>query len=111
MAGELKTHAPTGTAPTGKEISRELIFLRLAARLQANNIPYCLVGDTQGFPKEIRSDLDFVVPPEALPGIPGLLAAFCAEQGLRLVQVLQHEPTAHYFTLAWAGPSGRACFL
>lgn len=109
MAGELTAHL--GVVREGKEISRELIFLRLAARLQATNIPYCLVGDTQGFPKEIRSDLDFVVAPEALAGIPDLLAEFCAEQGIRLVQVLQHEPTAHYFTLAWAGPAGRACFL
>jgi len=36
---------------------------------------------------------------------------FCAEQQIRLVQRLQHEPTAHYFTLAWFGSDGRACFL
>ncbi len=106
MAGELKAESPGG-----QPASRELIFLRLAARLQASNISYCLVGDTQDFPKDIRSDVDFVVPPEALPRVPQLLADFCAEQQIRLVQRLQHEPTAHYFTLAWFGPDGRACFL
>jgi thymidylate kinase len=106
MAGELKAETLDAQPAT-----KGLIFLRLAARLQASNIPYCLVGDTQDFPMEIRSDVDFVVTPEALPLIPQLLAGFCADQNIRLVQRLQHEPTAHYFTLAWFGPDGKVCFL
>ena len=81
MAGELKAEPQVGgmqEKPGGQQ--KDFIFLRLARLLEAKNIAYCLVGDTRHFPKEIRSDLDFVVLPEALGRIPQVLADFCAEQ-------------------------------
>src|SRR5438309_2242342 len=110
MAADL--NAITAVAPEKKTpLKRETIFLELVARLAAENIPCCLVGDTAAFPQEIRSDADFVVTPEALSRIPQLLSDFCAERGIQLVQALHHETTAWYYTFAWAGPDGRACFF
>jgi len=91
--------------------NREMILLRLTATLNQSHIPYCLVGDTRRFPKEIRSDVDIVVNQAALPGITKLLFRFCAEQKLQLVQVLQHEQAAWYFAIAWFDQAENLCFL
>ncbi len=86
-------------------------MLRLISALDRCGMAYCLVGDTRGFPKNIQSDVDFVVRHAAPAVISGMLARFCAEEGLRLVQVLQHEQTAWYYVLTWVNEQGRLCFL
>lgn len=72
---------------------------------------YCVVGDTRQYLETIPSDIDIVVPAEVFPELPRVVAAFCRENDVQLVQMLRHEQTAQYFVLAWAGDSGRPGFL
>ena len=92
-------------------LTRGEILLRLTAAFEKEQIPYCLVGDTRGLPDAISGDIDIVVAQSSLGEVPGLLLRFCEEHQARLVQVMQHELTAFYFTLAWTGPGGRPQFL
>jgi thymidylate kinase len=71
------------------------VFFRL---LDANNLPFCVVGDADKIPEEIESDLDVVI--NTAPHIVWqYVADFCRTQRLEIVQHLQHEITAHYFVL------------
>src|SRR2546421_6243865 len=92
-------------------MNRETVLKLLLLSLKEEGIPYCLVGDTRGFPENIRSDVDIVVPAKALEGIAHWLLRFCAARRLRLVQMLHHEQTAWYFALAWRDHAGSLCFL
>jgi thymidylate kinase len=103
--------ADVSESTTAWHSNREMVLLRLIAVLDRSGIPYCLVGDTRRFPKEIRSDVDIVVHQAALPEITKLLFRFCADQKLHLVQVLQHEQTAWYFAIAWFDQEDNLCFL
>jgi len=69
------------------------------------------MGDTRAFPEHIRGDVDIAVAQAALHQIPQLLARFCQREKLQLSQVLHHELTAWYYTLAWRGADGRMQFL
>jgi thymidylate kinase len=74
---------------------------------ERSGVPCCVVGDTRGFLEAIPSDVDIVVPHEAFAVAPRLIGRFCREHDMRLVQLIQHEQTACYFVLAWAGePDG-----
>lgn len=109
MAAELNT-TPSRPAQSFP-LTREAVFLQLADFFRASRIPYCILGDTRAFPAEIRSDVDIVVDAEALPRMLELLARFCAERNLLLVQMLEHELTARYYALAWTGANQLVCFL
>ena len=86
------------------ERSRARLACSLCAFLEARNVSYVAVGDLREL--ESLSDLDVVVAPEALPLIPRLLLEFCAAEGVRLVQVLQHEQNASYFVCSWIDEAG-----
>jgi serine acetyltransferase/thymidylate kinase len=79
--------------------------------LERTGVNYCVVGDTRGYPDTIPSDIDIVVPAREFDGLPRLVAWFCREAGLELVQLIRHEQTAVYFVLAWIGESGAHGFL
>jgi serine acetyltransferase/thymidylate kinase len=79
--------------------------------LERGGIDYCVVGDTRYFLETIPSDIDIVVPGPVFAALPRVLAGFCRETDVRLVQLLRHEQTAVYFVLAWTGASGRTGFL
>lgn len=84
---------------------------RLFDFLERNDVVHCVVGDTRCYPETIPSDIDIVVPREAFPDIPQIMAQFCRECDVRLVQLIRHEQTAAYFVLAWVGSSGKLRFL
>lgn len=73
-------------------------FLKLMNLLAAEKIPYCVVGNTAGFPKTIESDVDMVVSPAHVAKVISLLLA--EQTDFKLVQVLQHEQNAYYMVLA-----------
>jgi len=79
--------------------------------LDHDGIDYCVVGDTRYYHETIPSDLDLVVPDSVFGELPGVMARFCRETDVRLVQLIRHEQTAVYFVLAWTGESGRPGFL
>jgi len=79
---------------------------------EAENIVYCVVGDSVAFPQEIPGDIDIVVAPGDLPMMGKLLSRFCEKYGqLFLVQLLQHEETANYFALALLAEESTPVFL
>ncbi|WP_333840209.1 DapH/DapD/GlmU-related protein [Pelomicrobium sp.] len=90
---------------------RAYLALALCDALEQAEIPYCVVGDSRGYLEAIESDLDLVVSQEAFQKIPRLLARFCREQDVRLVQWIQHEQTAIYFVLVWTDTAGKPCYL
>jgi thymidylate kinase len=79
--------------------------------LERYGIAHCVVGDTRCYPETIPSDVDIVVPREVFPEIPRMMAQFCLERDVRLVQLIRHEQTAAYFVLSWVGHSGELRFL
>ena len=83
----------------------------LFAFLEGEKLPYCVVGDTRGYPEEIASDIDIVVASEAFDVIACTVARFCRKHDLALVQMLRHEQTAIYFVLAWYAHNGQFRFL
>jgi serine acetyltransferase/thymidylate kinase len=78
---------------------------------ERNAIAYCVLGDTRGYPETIASDVDVVVRRDAFTGMPRVVAQFCREHDLHLVQLIRHEQTAIYFVLAWVGKPGKPDFL
>ena len=106
-SGEIREPAGGQRPP----LARGEMLLQLTAVFEKEKIPYCLMGDTRGLPDAIPGDVDFAVAQSSLVKVPGLLLRFCEGHQARLVQVMQHELTAFYFTLAWTGPGGQPQFL
>jgi thymidylate kinase len=79
---------------------RSLLATRLLDFLEVERIDYVLVGDVRQFPHQIPGDIDIVVDPDVIPRIPKVLAKFCITHRSRIVQMLQHEQNAYYYTLA-----------
>lgn len=90
---------------------RSAVAQRLFEFLERRGVAHCAVGDTRRFPRVIESDIDIVTAREAFAGIPRLIAGFCREQDIRLVQMIRHERTALYFVLAWMDAAGTRQFL
>jgi serine acetyltransferase len=74
--------------------------------LERSGVVACVLGDARDGLAAIPSDLDLVVAREVFPETPRLVARFCREQDVRLVQFIRHEQTAGYFVLAWRCESG-----
>ncbi len=68
--------------------------------LEKHHIPFCVVGDSDGLPNKISSDIDIVIPNECLASIYGVLCQFIQETPFQLVQLLKHEQTAYYFVFS-----------
>jgi thymidylate kinase len=63
---------------------------------------YCIVGNTQNFPKVIDSDIDIIIPQVDINKVLKLLHKFCLQNDLKFVQTLQHENNAFYNILVAA---------
>ncbi len=87
------------------------LLRRFWRELHEQKIPYCVVGDTDGLPERIDSDVDMVVSDEHLQRMPELVLDFCQAQGVQIVQRLVHERTAVYLVLAWLEADGVPGFL
>ena len=104
---DTKTEAPAA-GPAGE---RARVARALFRFLDEETRGYCVVGITDGFPDHIESDIDIVVDQDDWTTFPEKLDRFCEAQGVKLVQVLQHEQTAYYFVLSWFDPDGQLHFL
>lgn len=90
---------------------RSFVAQALFRFLEREGAPWCVVGDTRDYPQAIASDVDIVLDPGAFAGVARLVARFCAECDVRLVQWIEHERTAVYCVLAWLGEEGGFRFL
>jgi hypothetical protein len=88
------------------DLGAQALARALFASLDDSGIPWCVVGDSSDLGAVVRSDIDIVVEPSALPRVPALLDGFARSHGARLVQALRHEAVACWYALAWR-PAGR----
>lgn len=96
------TSVDCSTTGEQQTLSRADVLPRLFAHLDAADIPYCVLGDTRDLCRQstVDGDIDIAVDPAALDTLPQILAGFCEQEGLRLVQCWQHEVTAFHYVLA-----------
>ena len=85
-------------------------FFHLIDLFEQTGIRYALVGDTDGYPDRIGSDVDIVTDAAGLACFHR--AVWSLEQcGLRVVQRFQHEITAFYYILAFRKEDGGWDFI
>jgi len=71
----------------------------------------CVVGIAEDLPEKIPGDLDIVVASGLERAFAVALGRFCNDRGFRLVQALQHEPTATYYAFCWRDGAKKLQFL
>lgn len=82
---------------------RGKLFQSVLELLEDHDVPYCILHGNQGYPLQVASDVDCVMPATVLPQrLAVLLGSNQDRVGASLVQWIQHESTAHYFVLATA---------
>jgi serine O-acetyltransferase len=75
--------------------------------LEHHAVSYCVMGDTRRYPEHLAGDIEIVVSHDAFTETPRLLAWFCRNFDLRLVQMTRQGQGARRFVLVWLGESGR----
>lgn len=75
-----------------------ILFLKYLRRC---GIQYCVVGNTGSYSSFIEGDVDIVIPQQKIKIIHSLVLSFCKNEGIRLVQCLQHEHNAFYYVIQW----------
>ena len=95
----------------GSQRARAKLAERLFDLLDANQVAFCVVGDTARLPYCIPSDLDIIVDFCDATRLPQLMFDLGRKTGTKLIQVLRHEQQAWYFIIAGFGPDGRPWFL
>lgn len=79
--------------------------------LERMGLEYCVVGRTDELPDKIPGDVDFVINADSLDVLYRHIFDFSCMNSLKIVQVLNHEPFAYYFVLAWKDRLGRPMYL
>jgi hypothetical protein len=90
---------------------RGYVAQALFDRLGGEGVDFRVLGDIDGYPERAPAEVQIVVPPHALAGMPRLVARFCHELDLQLVQLAPHDSRAWRFTLAWSDEVGRPRFV
>ena len=78
----------------GEAVVREFFEM-----IEAECAGYCILGGYETFPMHITSDIDFMVHKADHPKLLSLVKSFAKRNGLRLIQILDHEITARAFVL------------
>lgn len=91
-------------SPTAKESAvsriRTELLTTFLARMNREEIPYCLLHGYQDYPNLILSDVDFMVRSNDAARIAPLLVQVAQKCDAQFLQALQHETGACYFVLA-----------
>jgi thymidylate kinase len=94
------------------EENSEVLHLKaLLSFLEQENIEYCIVGNTMGFPDEIHGDVDIVVQPKQIAQLNVFLFDFAKNRNIRIVQVFQHEQAAWDYVFFWFEDNCKLKFL
>lgn len=80
--------------------TREIVS-RFFTLLEKCGVESCVVGRSGELIGHPDGDIDFVVLEDKLRDIPRVLYTFCQQLKVQVVQVLQHEPMAFYYVVAW----------
>ena len=76
------------------------MLLGFCEALERAGIAYVILSGYQTYPKQIPSDVDFMVSERDFARLPALFSKSEVVPGARLVQMLHHETSACYFVLA-----------
>jgi thymidylate kinase len=84
------------------EENSEILHLKaLLSFLDQENIEYCILGNTMGFPNKIHGDIDIVVRPAQISLLNEFLCNFAKNRRIRIIQVFQHEQMAWCYVFSW----------
>lgn len=78
---------------------RVTMIRKLLEFFEAEQVSYCVMGDTTAYDSTIDSDVDIVLSCSSLRSAPNLLSSFCEKHGCHLFQQIRHEVTASYFVI------------
>lgn len=92
-------------------LTRSTVISKLFQYLNEDRVNYVVVGDTRGYPEQVHGDTDIVTDACSLLLAQQSMQRLCTDHNIQIVQVLQHEQSAHYYVLAWFGQSGEVFTL
>ena len=84
-----------------RPVTESSILVALFSLLNHHKIEYCVVGNTEGLPEFIFSDVDIIVSPRKLQEVKTLLRTFANIYRLKIVQIRQHEQAAWMYIFSW----------
>jgi thymidylate kinase len=88
------------------------MLMALVETLNQSGVPYCILHGYLGYPDEVPSDVDCLLPATELPEkVASLLHRSRDRLDATLVQWLRHQATAHYFVLARCRAHSRPEFI
>jgi serine O-acetyltransferase len=90
---------------------RGYVAQALFDRLSGAGLRWRLLGESHGFPERAPSEIQLVVPPSALGGMPRAVARFCHDLDLQLVHLAPEDSRAWRCVLAWHDEVGRPRFM
>lgn len=98
------------TAPPRQ--ARSDMLMALIDSLNRSEVPYCILHGYLGYPDDVPSDVDCLLPAVQLPGkLARLLQLSRDRLDATVVQWLRHQATAHYFVLARYSAETRPHFI
>ena len=92
--------SPDDASTVAVEAVRKQMFLDFCAALDAHAMPYVILSGYSGYPDRIDSDIDFMVSEADFLRLPALFNDASSVPGARLVQAVQHGPSACCYALA-----------
>ncbi len=78
--------------------SKTALFRRFVELLEEHAVRYALLGQTDGYPASIGSDVDVMVHPDDIAKVHQLVWKI-EDASIRVVQMLQHEPVAFFYVV------------
>lgn len=79
-------------------MTRIELFNKLIGIINNNNIPYAIVGRTEGYPDSIESDIDIVIPRNRINDFHKNIWSI-EDIDTKIVQMFQHEIVAFYYVV------------
>jgi len=93
----------------GMDASKTALFQRLVELLQEYEVRYALLGQTDGYPESIGSDVDVMVHPNDIAKVHQLVWKI-EDARTRVVQMFQHEPVAFFYVVVRFEADGLCVF-
>jgi serine acetyltransferase len=90
---------------------RGYVAQALFDRLSGEGVAFRILGDRASYPERAPPEVQLSVADEALPAMPRMVARFCQELDVQLVQLAPEDSRAWRCVLAWSDEVGRPRFV
>jgi hypothetical protein len=90
---------------------RGYVAQALFDRLSGDGVRFRILGDSHGYPERAQPEVQLAVRPETLAAMPRMVARFCHDLDLQLVQLAPEDSRAWRCVLAWSDEVGRPRFM